>query len=150
MKLGKRIRIILSVFFLITLLMGCSSKSSSSDTFTLEQFQNEMKTKNYTFEVQDAQKDILQGNRKKMTIADKKVIYINVFNSKEEMEKEAKCLDSTGNVYTTGSAATNIDWVSYPHFYKKGTIIVQYIGEDEKIQSDLKDILGEQFAGYKK
>lgn len=85
-----------------------------------------------------------------MTLADKTVINIYVFSSKAEMEKEAKCLDSTGNVYKTSSAETNIDWVSYPHFYKKGTIIVQYLGEDEKIQSDLKNILGEQFAGYKK
>jgi len=38
--------------------------------------------------------------------------------------------------------------LSFPHFYKKGNIVVQYIEEDEKIISDLKDILGEQFAGY--
>jgi len=41
-----------------------------------------------------------------------------------------------------------VDWVSFPHFYKKGSIIVQYIGEDEKMISDLKDIFGDQFAGY--
>ncbi len=35
-----------------------------------------------------------------------------------------------------------------PHFYKRGSLIVQYVGEDEKIISDLGDLLGEQFAGY--
>ena len=40
-----------------------------------------------------------------------------------------------------------IEWVSKPHFYKKGSIIVNYVGEDEKILDDLKDIFGTQFAG---
>ncbi|EHI99965.1 hypothetical protein CDLVIII_3403 [Clostridium sp. DL-VIII] len=43
----------------------------------------------------------------------------------------------------------SVSWISYPHFYKKGNIIVQYIGKNEQIISNLKTILGEQFAGIK-
>jgi hypothetical protein len=42
-----------------------------------------------------------------------------------------------------------VSWVSYPHFYKKGCLIVQYVGKNENIISDIEDILGEQFAGFK-
>lgn len=141
--------LILAVCFTMAMFAGCVSKNSSSDSYTIEQFQDEMKLKKYDFSVQDVKLSIIKGESKRMTMADKTVIDIYVFNSKEEMEKEAKCLDSKGNSYTADSAVTMIDWVSEPHFYKKGTILVQYIGENKKIQSDLKDILGEQFAGYK-
>lgn len=142
----KRFLLLLSALLLFVTLVGCGS-NRSNDSYTLAQFQNEMKQKNYDFQIKDAQPDILQGERKRMTLADKQTIDIYVFSSKEEMEKEASRLDSTGNVYTKDSMSTNIDWVSCPHFYKKGNLIVQYLGEDKSIQSDLKGILSGQFAG---
>lgn len=42
-----------------------------------------------------------------------------------------------------------IEWPKNPHFYKKGKIIVQYIGEDKEIVTDLDKIMGKQFAGIK-
>ena len=47
-----------------------------------------------------------------------------------------------------GKNAVDVSWVSLPHFYKKGSIIVQYDGENNYIISDLDAILDAQFAGY--
>jgi len=107
-----------------------------------------MKAKNYKFELKDVEKDFLPTARKRMII-DKEAIDIYLYNSNKEVEKDAKRIDNGGCEYNNGSKSVNVRWSLYPHFYKKGTIIVQYVGENEKIISDLKDIFGEQFAGYK-
>lgn len=146
-KSGNRFILLISVLFLITTLIGCISKNNSKDTFNIEQFQNEMKARNYKFEIKDVQEDFLQTTRKRMII-DNNVIDIYLFNNNKKMENEARYIDSDGCGYDNGSKAVKVSWASFPHFYKKGSIIVQYIGEDEKIISNLKDIFGEQFAGY--
>ena len=67
----------------------------------------------------------------------------------EIKDAEKDFLPTTSCGYSNGSKSINVSWVSLPHFYKKGSIIVQYVGENKNIISDLNDILGEQFAGYK-
>ena len=42
-----------------------------------------------------------------------------------------------------------ISWISKPHFYKKGKIIIQYVGEDLEILERLGDILGKPIASGK-
>ena len=65
------------------------------------------------------------------------------------MENEVKYIDSDGSGYSNGFKSVEVSWSSPPHFYKRWSIIVQYVGKNEKIISDLKNILGEQFAGFK-
>ena len=66
------------------------------------------------------------------------------------MEQDAERIDVGGSSYETEGRGINVSWISLPHFFKKGNIIVQYIGENKVIISDLTDILGEEFAGYGK
>lgn len=115
--------------------------------FNLEQFKRAMKDKGYKLEVVNAEQDFIPTTRKRM-IFDNDIIDIYLFDSVNEMEKEANHIDNGGCSYTNGNKFTKVSWTSFPHFYKKGSLIVQYIGEDEIIMSDLKDILGQQFAGY--
>jgi hypothetical protein len=147
-KIENRIILLALSLLMLTILIGCSSQNNLKDTFGIEQFQNEMKSKNYNFEIQDVGKDFLPTTRKRMIIGDE-AIDIYLFSNDEEMENEAKHIDRDGCGYNNGSKAVSVDWISYPHFYKEGNIVVQYVGENEKIISDLKDILGEQFAGWK-
>ncbi|MCM0647926.1 hypothetical protein NBE98_06010 [Clostridium swellfunianum] len=141
-------KIVLTIFSLaIFLTLGaCGNKPDTKKVFSIEHFQSEMKAKNYKFEIKDVNKDFLPTERKRMIIGDK-AIDIYLFNSSKQMEKEAGRIDKYGSGYSNGSKSIKVDWISKPHFFKKGSIIVQYIGEDKKIISDLKDILGEQFAG---
>ena len=145
-KADDRIMLIVLSLFILTMFMGCSGKNNVKDAFSIEQFENEMKAKNYNFEIKDVEKDFLPTTRKRMIIGNE-VVDIYLFSNNKKMEKEAKCIDSGGNVYSDGSKVTDVSWPSPPRFYKRGSIIVQYIGGNEKIISDLKDILGEHFAG---
>ena len=56
------------------------------------------------------------------------------------MKKDAKKIDSHGSSYMNGSKVVKVNWISFPHFYKKDNIIIQYVGEDDNIYSDLEDI----------
>ena len=132
---------------MISVLVGCSRENNNQDTFGIEQFENAMEEKGYNFEIKDVQQDFLPTTRKRMIIDDK-AIDIYLFSNDKKMETEASRIDSGGCSYGNDYKTVNVSWVSTPHFYKKGSLIIQYIGEDGAIISDLKDILGEQFAGY--
>ncbi len=44
-------------------------------------------------------------------------------------------------------AATTVDWVDSPHFFRQDRLIVLYLGEDPRLLAQLERVLGEQFAG---
>jgi hypothetical protein len=137
------------VLFFIIVFVYCIVDNNSQNTFSLIEFEDTLKDIGYEFVVQDVQQDFLPTTRKRM-IFDHIALDIYIFSSDEKMEREASYIDSGGCGYDNGFKALNVSWISFPHFYKKGSLIVQYVGEDEKIMSDLTDILGEQFAGYVK
>jgi hypothetical protein len=147
-KLVNHIILFVLPLFILIIFVGCSVGNVSKDTFDIEQFQNEMKSKNYSFKIKDVDRDFLPTTRKQMLI-NNETLYIYLFNSKGNMENEAKYITSDGFGYRNASKGVyvDVDWSAPPHFYKKGTIIVQYIGENKKTISNLRGILGEQFAG---
>ncbi|MGI0015702.1 MAG: hypothetical protein ACREBU_19985 [Nitrososphaera sp.] len=42
---------------------------------------------------------------------------------------------------------TKLRWVGPPHFYKKGKLLVLYVGDNNKVLKALEAVLGRQFAG---
>lgn len=58
-------------------------------------------------------------------------------------DAQAAMVSNTGS--TIGTAM--ISWVNTPHFFKKGGLIVLYVGKNQSILDALKKVLGEQFAG---
>lgn len=146
-KISKSI-LLLCIFLLFALtLIGCNENSNDRNS-SIEQFTNELKDKNYKFEVKEVDKDFLSGNRKRIVFGNE-AVDVYLYKNDSEMEKDARRIDSHGSSYTNGSKVIMVSWISFPHFYKKDNIIVQYVGENDNIISDLKDIFGEQFAGYK-
>lgn len=140
----KKVFILSLISFLITF-AGCSGEKNSKEEFNLEDLKNSIENKGYNFELQDVQKDFLPTTRKRMVIDDI-AIDIYIFSSNKKMEREASYIDSDGSGYNNGRKAIKVSWISSPHFYKKGSLIVQYVGENVTIISDLEDILGEQFV----
>jgi hypothetical protein len=59
------------------------------------------------------------------------------------VESEAARVSSDG--LTIGNAKPH--WIGSPHFYKRGKLLVLYVGEDASTQKVLESILGRQFAG---
>lgn len=141
-KVKKCFVILISILLMLPIFMSCNNKNISKDTFDIEQFQSEMKTKGYDLQIKDSA-EVFIPTTTKITSIDNELVIIYLFDSNESMEKEAKNIKRDGSE----SSFAKVKWSAPPHFYKKGSIIVQYIGGNKKIISDLKNILGEQFAG---
>lgn len=60
-----------------------------------------------------------------------------------EAEAEARRISPTG--FEVG--LTHIDWISDPHFYRSGQVVVIYVGRTTLILSLLQQLLGPQIAG---
>ena len=66
-----------------------------------------------------------------------------------EYENAAAAQEEAARVSPDGSSVgtTIITWVSTPHFYRSGEIIVVYVGSSGELLSLLDSVLGPQFAG---
>lgn len=146
-RLNKIILLISFFIFIFIGLISCQNKETKSTDFTLDNFIDEMNSKGYDLKVKDVEKDVLSGTRKR-TYNDKLIFDVYLYENNKSMESDSKNLSNDGSKYENSKTSVVVDWSNTPHFYKKGNIIVQYIGEDEKIISDLQSILGEQFAGH--
>lgn len=122
-------------------------KLSSKQSYSAEQFQKELSLKNYNLQTKDVGQDFIPTKRKRMSIGNEN-IDIYSFSNPAKMERIATNIDKSGCSYNDGNKIISVSWALPPHFFKKGNIIVLYSGENEKIVSDLKDILGNQFAGF--
>jgi len=40
-----------------------------------------------------------------------------------------------------------IHWIGSPHFFKKGKLLVLYVGDSDKVLGSLEAVLGQQLAG---
>lgn len=70
-------------------------------------------------------------------------ILVFEYDSNEDMEADASLVSSDGGSVGT----TMLFWVSTPHFFKAGRIIVLYVGDDAETLTQLQSLLGVQFAG---
>ncbi|HWP78529.1 MAG TPA: hypothetical protein VNL34_02625 [Candidatus Nitrosotenuis sp.] len=71
--------------------------------------------------------------------------HVQVFEFESEYEAQAASLIVSEDGTEIGTSI--IRWISEPHFYTKGKIIVLYVGENQQTQDLLESLLGKQFAG---
>lgn len=133
-------RLYTAMFFFILILMGCSNNSSQ---FNFSLLVNELEKEKVNFTIIDNdEKDHFFSVVPKVIEVNGDFILIYEYPTKEDMEKEASNIHEDGNI---GNAS--ISYVSDPHYFKKGNIIVQYAGENQVILKHLEKIFGKQFAG---
>lgn len=65
------------------------------------------------------------------------------YPSEHEATGQAALVSSDG--YQVG--LTHVDWISTPHFFRSGVLIVLYVGDAHDVISALTAVLGPQFAG---
>jgi len=63
--------------------------------------------------------------------------------SAAEADRQAALVSPSGSTIGT----TKVHWIGPPHFYKKGKLLVLYVGDDDKLLKALEAALGRQFAG---
>lgn len=66
-----------------------------------------------------------------------------------EFASEADAEQAAARVAPSGSpiGTTMVTWMARPHFFRKGRLIVNYVGTSERVLSELQRLLGPQFAG---
>ena len=141
----KVICVILYLFAFWTLIACSGTKSISYDSY--DKLVRDLENKGYTVKTEDTAKNILNGERKWLTINEKEHITVFLYPSTTSMKKDASYISDDGFSYNDGDSHVSIDWVSYPHFYKASNMIVLYVGEDSDMIDSLKELVGYQFAG---
>jgi hypothetical protein len=145
---GHEMKRILSTILLSVLtlsLLGCRNEISET---AYNDFITKLEEMDFSVISEDVDEDILQGERKWLTINETENISVYFYESNAKMEKDASFIDAGGSSYNNGKEAVEISWVSFPHFYKTENIIVLYVGEDTALIHALEEIIGDQFAGY--
>lgn len=139
---------ILCITISLLTFIGCNrSTQISYDAY--EELVRNLENRGYTIETEDVEESILLGERKWLTIDGSENISVYLYESNDEMEKDASYLSDDGFSYNNGKNAIEIEWISYPHFFKSHNMIVLYVGENSKIVNVLKELVGPQFAGEK-
>ncbi len=65
-----------------------------------------------------------------------------------EYATEQKAAAEAARVTPQGGIGTSMPmWIAPPHFFRKGSLLVLYLGTDEKTLLTLRGVLGERFAG---
>ena len=150
MSLHKKIGLVLAVsLILLTAFMLLFDGLRNTNVFGIEEFSREMKLRGYHGAMQEVTLGFLSTNNSKRLMVGNEAIDIYLYEGKRSMERDAQRISPDGSGYGTWIRNTHVSWVSEPHFFKKGKIIVQYVGINNGVISDLEDILGEQFAGSK-
>ena len=65
------------------------------------------------------------------------------YSNAAAMDAQAALVSLDGSAVGT----TKLHWVGAPHFYKKGKLLVLYVGDHDKVLKALEAALGPQFAG---
>lgn len=65
------------------------------------------------------------------------------FASAAEAEQAAAQVAPSGSPIGT----TMVTWMAAPHFFRKDRLVVNYIGTSDQVLTELRRILGPQFAG---
>ena len=65
------------------------------------------------------------------------------YSNAAAMEAQAARVSRDGSAVGT----TKLHWIGPPRFYKRGKLLVLYIGDNDKVLKALEAVLGRQFAG---
>lgn len=141
----KKIVALFLLLMLMGIFVGCYKQVS---LVHYEELRTILQEEGYQIVDEDGDESILQGQRKWVTLNGQEHLSVYLYASEEEMEKDASYVSPGGTSYTNGKKSAEVSWTSYPHFYKKGNMIVLYVGEDEGIMDLLKVHVSTQFAGY--
>jgi hypothetical protein len=90
----------------------------------------------------EAEQPFLSIEGKMIKIGDEDV---QVFQYSEAAQADAQAALVSPDGGTVGT--NKIRWIGSPHFYKKGKLLVLYLGDDAKVLKALDTVLGRQFAG---
>ena len=75
-------------------------------------------------------------------IGDTGEVQVYEYATKHQAAADASRVNRDGSIGTSMPM-----WIGPPHFFRKGSLIVVYLGSDDRTLLALRGLLGEQFAG---
>ena len=137
----------LAVKFLVVglaVLVACSSRNSPE--YDLAQFTSDLREKEIALELTTGANSLILG--RVGTVVSWGDIQIGAFEYPDRPAAEAAAaLIANDGSSVEGITAGPINWPATPHFFRKGRLLVLYVGDDRPTADLLKVVLGPQIAG---
>lgn len=125
------------------ILTACGGEPASAQGFGTEEFIEALREQGVDAEKGDSVEQGFFSVTGDSVNFDSESVQVFEYDSPETMESDAALVAPDG-----GSIGTSmVMWVATPHFYKKGHILVLYIGDNAETLKLLETVLGPQFAG---
>ena len=128
-------RSILGILLLTVLLLvsGCTKSKpqlTEDNEKDLANMITYLEDQGYESSVEEADSDIFPGIRMRIKI-ESEVLEVYLYKNPTVLEEVASGIGKDGSSYQNKSKTKviEISWVSEPHFFKRNTMMVQYIGE---------------------
>lgn len=137
------------IFLMITLLIltSCSKKTKENGTDYIT-FLEMLDENGIQYKEGDLDTSSFLSVARKPIFIEDEIIGIYEYASNEDMEKDSMYIDKGGSSISMPGKGVEISWVSFPHFFKKDTLIILYVGENQQILELLNKNYGDEFAGY--
>lgn len=124
-------------------LPACGGQPASAEGFGTEEFLDALRERRAEPEKGDAIEQPFFSVIGNFVNFGEESVQVFEYDSAETMESDAVLVDAEGSSIGTSM----VSWVATPHFYKKGRILVLYIGDNAETLALLEGVLGPQFAG---
>lgn len=125
------------------ILTACGGEPASAQGFGTEEFIEALREQGVDAEKGDSVEQAFFSVIGDYVNFNDESVQVFEYDSPEIMESDAALVAPDG-----GSIGTSmVTWVATPHFYKKGRILVLYIGDNAETLKLLETVLGPQFAG---
>ena len=133
-------------FFAVLAGFAVLAACSSTPVFDLAQFAEELREREITPElISDGNSSVLGRDGTVVSWAD---VSVGAFDypDRDSAVAAAELIADDGST-VEGITDSPINWPGTPHFFRKGRLIVLYVGDDRPTADLLKQILGPQIAG---
>ena len=125
------------------ILTACGGKPASAQGYGMADFMDDLRSKGAQAETGEPVEQAFFSVIGQSVNLPGETVQVFEYDSAETMESDAVLIDADGSSIGTSM----VTWVATPHFYKKGRILVLYVGDNTETLALLEGVLGPQFAG---
>jgi hypothetical protein len=134
---------LLVVLVTALVLSACGGQPVSAQGFGTEEFIEALQAKGVDAERGDSVEQAFFSVVGDYVNFNDESVQVFEYETSATMESDAQLVDASGS--PIGNSM--VSWIATPHFYKKGRILVLYIGDNAQALDTLESVLGPQFAG---
>lgn len=143
-KMKSRFYLTSIFFFIATLILtACGGQPASAQGYGTAEFLEELREKGAEAQSGESVEQPFFSVIGTTINLNGESVQVFEYDSAETMESDAVLVDADGSSIGTSM----VSWMATPHFYKKGRILVLYVGDNAETQGLLESVLGTQFAG---